>query len=215
MNSNLFSLKNLKSNHLLADISEHQTPLLAMGIILLCASLIIIGAFIYYLFQFKQRKSETSIRSSLMIYLMIAISLVVTILGITGIVMYTQKEVLNIENNLLGIMIGIYAAGFITLVGLMIFIWFGINKFAISLTDESILFIGEKIDYSKILKIIKDDSKNAVYINYVQGKRSYRRQKFSLNSAFGVWIVKYSELTGHKVEDGNEDEYFKALIKRK
>ncbi|PPE05288.1 hypothetical protein [Williamsoniiplasma lucivorax] len=204
---------------------DGNTPLLILGIILMVASIIILGMFVYYLYQFKQRKAKVKIKNPIMIYIVIAILAVVLILGIIGVVLFTQSHAIFYDqlkpdtnygaDTAVIALIVVYVFGYIGLFGVMVFIWFGLNKFAISFTDDEIMFLGEKIEYAKITKIVQDNTKNAVYINFAQGKRSYRRQKFSLNSSIGAWVVKHADLSGHPVEIGDEDEYFKTLIRAK
>ncbi|WP_027063123.1 hypothetical protein [Mesoplasma seiffertii] len=204
------------SNQLGKD-GEANIQILILGVIIIVVSLILSLTFAKYLYDFKKNESKHKIYGVNFI-IMFAISNVIAIFsGILAIILFSSAKTIfgsgsNIDNGAnvaFAVIVAIIAIGFAVIVGSSVLLWFGIYKFGIALDDEKILFIGEKIAYSKITKII--DDKGKIYINYLQGIRTNKRFKLSKSSVMGQWFIQNVSATGHSIEIMNADEYFKNM----
>lgn len=194
------------------DFTANQ-QLLVLGIILAVVWLLLSAMFAYYLWQFRKTETKARIFGWPLIIGATGLSAVMLVCWILNMVFYLNAEkIFTTPNIALNTVIALFAIGYAALIVLMVGIWFFISRFAVGLDDEKILFIGEKIAYSRITKVIKDEKKHALYINYTQGRRNHKRQKFNLNSVTGQFMLKNIALTGHKAEIGDENEYFKNII---
>lgn len=64
----------------------------------------------------------------------------------------------------------------------------------------------------KILKIIKDEGKGKVYINYLESKSNLKKVAFSVGSTIGQFILTNEKILGAEVSVGNQEEFFKEKM---
>jgi flagellar basal body-associated protein FliL len=192
-----------------------NTQLFILTIILAAVWFLLTAMFIYYLIQFKKTKAQAKMYGWPLIGTIGGCSLIIFICWVLNLPFYLHAESIfgaDQAQTAFSTVVALTVIGFVALLVIMIGMWFFIAQFAVALTNSEILFIGEKIKYSKITKIVKDNKKAAVYINYKQGNRTHKRQKFYLKSVLGQFILKNAKLTGHEVETGDESAYFKSAI---
>ncbi|WP_026389678.1 hypothetical protein [[Acholeplasma] multilocale] len=189
-----------------------STNLLILGVILLAVSTLIAIMMTYYVYKFVTAKSKAKIIGKNLLFVLVGMYIVQLALAISVIAIYSNAdEIFTTESSALGTIVALIAVGFVFLIATVVLLWFALPKFGIAFDEKQISFMGESIGYSKITKVIDDETKGAVYINYLQGKRTNKRQKISKSSMFGPFVIKNIELTGHKIEKGNADEYFKNM----
>ncbi|WP_031543042.1 hypothetical protein [Mesoplasma photuris] len=201
------------NSNFLKTASGSDSPLLLISIIILIVTVILGAAFTYYFLNFKKNPAKAKIFGTKLLISLLVSSILIAILSTLGIALTATAKIVfdsNATTAFATILAIVIAAGVILLAN-VISLWFALPKFGISMDEEKISFMGEAIPYKRIVSVIEDDSKNAVYINYTQGTRTSKRQKFSKGTMFGQFILKNAELTGHKVEKGDADEHFKKM----
>ncbi|AUF83686.1 hypothetical protein CXP39_02655 [Mesoplasma syrphidae] len=204
------------SNQLGKD-GQVNTQILILGVIVLVVSLILSLTFSKYLYDFKKNDSKHKIYGINFIIIFAVLNAIAIFSGILGMILFSNAKSIfgansNIDNGAnvaFAVIVTILAIGFAVIIGSSVLLWFGIYKFGIALDKEKVLFIGEKILYSKITKII--DDKGKIYINYLQGIRTNKRFKLSKSSVMGQWFIQNVLVTGHSIEKMNADEYFKNM----
>jgi len=129
-------------------------------------------------------------------------------------VFYTQPSAIFKQDGATaqGVIIAVIVIGFVALAVIMLMLWFFLPYYGIAFDDESIMFMGEAIPYYKITKIIKDTKSGNIYVNYTQGKRAHKKQKFCSTSVFGQFILANAALTGVEVTHEDELTYYKSLV---
>jgi hypothetical protein len=191
---------------------ESAYQFLVLGIAMLLISFFLIAIFAYYLWSFNKREVEMKMMNKPLINITFVLPSISFILGIILLLFWSIPATIFGDNGdtLFASYVSIAIIGFIILVVNIVTMWIWLPKFAIGLTKNQILFVGDYIPYSKITKIIKDDKD--LYINYTLGKRTLKKQKFSLSSVFGQFLLANAEsVIGYQVEEISQAEYVESF----
>ncbi|AGR41928.1 hypothetical protein [Spiroplasma diminutum] len=190
---------------------EPNNLFIISAVLLLVAFLAAICSW-YLTISYKRNSSEIKFASVLMVSVLILTQIISLISSILSII-FALNVIKNIDlSNILTIVSIIIA--FITLGISFVMIIFFSNRIWFYMDDEKISTLGEAIKLSKIQKIIEDDEKSAVYVNYLEGKRTLKKIKFSKKTAIGIYFLEVASKTGIKPEKGNQISYFKEEISK-
>lgn len=191
---------------------SQNTSFLIWFITMALVATILIGLVCYYFYQFQKTKAKAKIIGWSMLGAFFALEGVATLCWILGLVFFCEAEQIfdtpTIAQNTIIVLLVI---GFLALFVGMLLMWVFLPKFAIALTDSKIVYLGESVAYDRIQGIIVDNKKQAIYVNYQQTKRTFKRQKFSLKSVEGQFMLAHAKDTGHESIVGNEDHYYRSL----
>lgn len=187
--------------------SETKTRFLVMAVLLAVFSIILIGLFSFYFYQFKKLQAKAKWNGWTFIGILSFSFLVCVSFWIAALVIALNKK----EEDSNTALITLLAISFATLILIMIVLFLWIHKFGVAITEDYLLLFSEKIPLNKITKIIKDPSKKKIYINYVYSRRTYKRYRIRTSSPEGRFILLNVHLINSLVESGNETEYFKKL----
>ncbi|AUM62470.1 hypothetical protein [Spiroplasma monobiae] len=201
-------------NLTLASLSNNNLMLLSI-ILLLVIPLASISAW-YLTIKFKKNKSEIKFVNTPVLATMLTLQITSIITAILSLLFYLgfiieipANEELALTMMIVFIVLSVVlsAAWFSMVIFFSNQIWFYIDK-----EEGKLVTLGENIKLSKITKIIEDESKSAVYINYLEGKRTLKKLKFSKTTTIGMYFLENASATGFKVENGNEINYFKEEV---
>ncbi|ALD66147.1 hypothetical protein [Spiroplasma cantharicola] len=188
-------------------LSLEQSNLLILSIVLLTVAPLSSIYSWYLTLQFKTNKSEVKFANKLWVSIMITLQFLSIASSIMSIVFYFID--LNLSQTLFIVCIVIAFATSAIWFSMVLFfsnqIWFYMD-------EEKIVTLGESIKLSKIQKIIEDDQKSAVYVNYLEGRRTIKKVKFSKKTALGIYFLENASKTGVTPEKGDQVSYFKEQI---
>ncbi|ATZ16545.1 hypothetical protein JN01_0245 [Entomoplasma freundtii] len=192
---------------------NQNTSILTLFIIMALVSALLTGASIYYLYQFIRTVAKSKIIGYPMIITFYGLEFIALLSWILGLAFFCDAEkIFTTAKMAQDTEIALLVIGFVALFSSMALMWLLLPKFGMAFTNDSIIYIGESIAYSRIQAIIIDNEKEAIYINYQQTKRSFKRQKFSLKSVEGQFVLAHAAESGFEPRVGNEDQYFRSLI---
>lgn len=198
----------------LQNNGQTVTQFLVLAVVLAIVWAILSAMFSYYFSRFRKLPAKEKIYGKASLLITLSLGVVVLIAWILVLVFYTQPSAIFKTDGVTaqGAIIAVIVIGFVALVAVMLMMWFFLPYYGIAFDDESIVFMGEAIPYYKITKIIKDTKTSNVYVNYTQGKRTHKKQKFRSTSVFGQFILANAALTGVEVTHEDELAYYKSLI---
>ena len=198
----------------LQNNGQTVTQFLILAVVLAIVWAILGAMFSYYFSRFKKLPAKEKIYGKASLLTTLSLGVVVLVAWILVLVFYTQPSaIFNTDASAAqGAIIAVTVIGFVALVAVMLMMWFFLPYYGIAFDDESIVFMGEAIPYHKITKIIKDTKTSNIYVNYTQGKRTHKKQKFRSTSVFGQFILANAALTGVEVTHEDELAYYKSLV---
>ncbi|AGR40931.1 hypothetical protein [Spiroplasma taiwanense] len=199
--------------NLLAAISGGEQLLILLVILLIAAPLPAMVSWNLAL-KFRTNKSEEKYINKTLFSIVVLIQSLAILTSILGIIFYF----VSIDNESLSKTLVIV---FIVLTFVLCASWYSIILFVpqyiwFILEEEKMTTIGDTLKFLKIRKIIDDEEKGIVYINYSEGKKTLKKLKFSKKTEIGLNFIRLADKTGVKIEKGNQIEYFKEeLLKLK
>ena len=182
-------------------------------------TLLVLGIFTYYLFKFNKQKSVVKKYNKIYFSIYFILSALALAFSIVAIIIYVERyKIFNVidywTNHWIKPVMVLDILATISLVGIIILLFFFVYLFAIKLTDKEIQYLGEKVEYSNIVKIILDDKTKFIYINFKSGKRTYKRIKYSPKNPFTEILISNAKQIGHEIENGDANAYFKKISGR-
>jgi len=180
---------------------------LILAIVLVIFALLLVGVFTYYLIEFNKTKDTVvTLKNRPLIITTFVLQIIPVLIGIILLLFWSLPAQIfgtgpNNGDTWFATYLGLAIPGFSMLIAVIIVMWTCLHKYAVGFSNNKIFFISELIPYSKIKKIIKDTSTGNLYINFIQGKRALKKEKFSLESVLGQFILANISLTGHQVEE--------------
>ncbi|WP_338985410.1 hypothetical protein [Spiroplasma endosymbiont of Diplazon laetatorius] len=199
-------------NSLLVSVSNNNLLILSI-VLLLIIPLASISSW-YLTIKFKKSKSEVKfanigLLSGMFVLQGLSITTaVLSLLSCLGILIPNESD-LNETLLIVFIVVSIVlsAAWFLMVIFFSNQIWFYIDN-----EEGKLVTLGETIKLSKITKIIEDDEKSSVYVNYLEGRRTLKKIKFSKKTTIGMYFLENASKTGFKSEKGTEMNYFKEEV---
>ncbi|AUB31351.1 hypothetical protein [Spiroplasma floricola] len=198
--------------NLLAALENNNLLVLSV-VLLLIIPLASISSW-YITIKFQKSKSEVKFANKILVSTMLSFQIISILTSILVLLSYlgvlvsndaSLSQTLTIVFIVLSVVLS--AAWFIMVIFFSNQIWFYIE------TEEGkLITLGETIRLSKVTKIIEDDEKSAVYINYLEGKRNLKKLKFSKKTTIGMYFLENVEKMGFALEKGTEITYFKEEI---
>ncbi|WP_169835696.1 hypothetical protein [Mesoplasma lactucae] len=189
-----------------------NTQFLILGVVLAVVWALLTGMVLFYLYKFKKVQAKEKLYGKPMLFTTLGLGLVVLLMWILILAFWSKPEsIFKNADKAYSALIAVTVIGFVALAVAVVLLWVKLPDYGIAFTDDEILFLGESIPYNKITKIVKDTKTGNVYVNYLQGKRAHKKQKFSSTSVFGQFVLANAEITGHKVSEEDELKYFKSL----
>ncbi|AHB36117.1 hypothetical protein [Spiroplasma apis] len=195
------------------DGSLKENNLLILLVVLLLSIIIPAACSYIYMYKFTKNQNKKLINkiSLFTILGMQALSFVAVILGM---LFYFGQFFLEENPDLARVL----TITFIAIAFVMCGVWYFLLGFMpqniwIIFEEDQIMFMGESIKYSKINNIISDTKSSKFFINYLEGTKSLKKVKLSKNSVLGQFFAQNVELTGHKVEEMSQQEYFAKRLK--
>ncbi|KNG79422.1 hypothetical protein [Mycoplasma sp. HU2014] len=188
---------------------DSEKYLSVISIFLICFSLVISGIITYYLYNFlKQKAIASKIRKS-MFGIIFSIIGVGFIFALAGTIIY-QTSNNDLSGKIQKYLIATNVISFsLILIAIAVLFTF-VHNIAIKLTDDSILYLGEKINYSDIAKIIIDPSNGNLYINY-KVPRTYKRIRYISNCSFKKLIIDNASKLNLEIINDDANKYFEKL----
>ncbi|MDQ0568070.1 hypothetical protein [Mycoplasma yeatsii] len=188
---------------------DSEKYLSVISIFLICFSLVISGIITYYLYNFLKQKSVASkVRKSFLIIIFSIIGLSF-IFALTGTVIYQTSDISSIRKTYKYLIATNVISFLLSLIGIAILFIF-VHNIAIKLTEDSILYLGEKIEYKNIAKIIIDPSNANLYINY-KVSRTYKRIRYISNCSFKKLIIDNASKMNVEITNDDANKYFEKL----
>jgi len=190
---------------------------LILSIFLIIFALLLIGVFAYYLVQFNKTKDAVvTLKNKPLIIGTFVLQIIPIIIGILLLLFWSfPAEIFGTAGNngdvWFATYLGLAIPAFVMLIATIVIMWVCLQKYAVGFSNNKIFFIGEMIPYSKIKKIVKDTTTGNLYINYIQGKRTLKKQKYSLESVLGQFILANISLTGHQVEEIDQKTFVESF----
>ncbi|WP_339021393.1 hypothetical protein [Spiroplasma endosymbiont of Atherix ibis] len=198
--------------NLLAALENNNLLVLSI-VLLLIIPLASISSW-YITIKFQKSKSEIKFANKILVSTMLSfqiISIFTSILVLLSYLGILASNNTSLSQTLVIVFIVVSlllsAAWFIMVIFFSNQIWFYVEK-----EEGKLITLGETIKLSKVTKIIEDDEKSAVYINYLEGKRTLKKLKFSKNTTIGMYFLENVEKIGFTLEKGTELTYFKEEV---
>lgn len=204
----------INGNKLLNNAGEQNNQFLILGVVLAVVWGILALMFSYYLMRFKNTPAKEKIYGKPMLWTTLGLGVVILLCWILILVFWKQPTKIFGDGDgqsAYGAIVSLVVIGFVCLAAVMLMMWFFLPYYGIAFDEEQILFMGEAIAYNKITKIIKDTKTGDVFVNYAQGKRTHKKQKFKSTSVFGQFILANAALTGNDISVEDELAYFKTM----
>ncbi|QHX36468.1 hypothetical protein [Spiroplasma sp. BIUS-1] len=198
--------------NLLSTIEDGNNLLIISIVLLLVTPLSSISSW-FITMKFKKTKSEIKFSSNPLLSTLITIQLLSIASSLLSLFSYFGLLAKEEDTARILLIVFVVFAAVLSAIwfSMVIFfsnqIWFYIEK-----EEDKLVTLGETIKLSKIVKIIEDDEKSAVYVNYLEGKRTLKKIKFSKKTTIGMYFLEIAEKTGVKPEKGNESDYFKEEV---
>ncbi len=191
-------------------LSLEASNLLILSIVLLTVAPLSSVYSWYLTGLFKTNKSEVKFANKLLVGIMICLQILSIVAAVMSLVFYfIDLKSKSLSNSLFIVCIVI---SFVTSAIWFSMVLFFSNQLWFYIDDEKIVTLGESIKLSKIQKIIEDDEKSAVYVNYLEGRRTIKKIKFSKKTALGIYFLENASKTGVNPEKGDEVTYFKEQV---
>ncbi|AEM68671.1 Uncharacterised protein [Mycoplasma putrefaciens] len=192
---------------------ENKTSLV-ISILMMCFTLTIVGIFSYYLYKFSKEKFIAKAVNKIFFITFSVICFISFVLSITGIALFeSANKNSNSTESYQGHLLGVNISSIILLLIGIVFLIFFVHHFAIKLTENAFLFLGEKIDYKDVTSIILDPKTNNLYINF-KTARSFKRIKYTAKCNFKKAILDNADKLNLTVQPADADQYFKELTKK-
>ncbi|WP_339034566.1 hypothetical protein [Spiroplasma endosymbiont of Cantharis rufa] len=189
-------------------LSLEASNLLVLSVVLLIVAPLS-SIYSWYLTSlFKTNKSEVKFANKLLVGITIGLQ----ILSILGAVMSLVFYFIDLKSLTKSLFITCIVIAFVSSAIWFSMVLFFSNQLWFYIDDEKIVTLGESIKLSKIQKIIEDDEKSAVYVNYLEGRRTIKKIKFSKKTALGIYFLENASKTGVNPEKGDEATYFKEQV---
>ncbi|PTD30937.1 hypothetical protein [Mycoplasma leachii] len=171
--------------------------------------------FNFYLFKFNKKQALVTKYNKIYFVVFYILSFISLALAIISLILFNLKDKIfsqtSTENQKLYPTIILNVISFVFLISKIIILFIFLPKFAIKITENEILYLGEKIDFQAITKIILDNDSQALYINYKPTKRTYKRIKYSNTCSFKQLILDNSKNIKLEISNQNANEYFKKI----
>ncbi|WP_186788123.1 hypothetical protein [Spiroplasma clarkii] len=101
---------------------------------------------------------------------------------------------------------------YVTAVGWYAILLFWAHYIWIQIEENQIVTISSTIKKEKIVKVIKDENKGKVYINFTESKTSLKKLSFRIGSTMTQFIIENLSASGIKVEVGNQEEFYQNKV---
>ncbi|WP_342258525.1 hypothetical protein [Spiroplasma endosymbiont of Dioctria linearis] len=189
-------------------LSLQASNLLILSIVLLTVAPLSSIYSWYLTGLFKTNKSEVKFANKLLVGIMIGLQIVSIVAAVMSLVFYF----IDLKSLTMSLFIVCIVISFVTSAIWFSMVLFFSNQLWFYIDDEKIVTLGESIKLSKIQKIIEDDEKSAVYVNYLEGRRTIKKIKFSKKTALGIYFLENASKTGVNPEKGDEVTYFKEQV---
>nr|VZR99992.1 hypothetical protein MF5582_00365 [Mycoplasma feriruminatoris] len=171
--------------------------------------------FNFYLFKFTKKQALATHYNKFYFIIFYTISFISLILAIISLVLFNVKDKVfsqtASENQKLAPTIALSVISFILLISKIILLFIFLPRFAFKITENEILYLGEKIEFKTITKIIEDIESHALYINYKPSKRTYKRIKYPKACPFNQALKQSTKSTSLEISNQNANEYFKNI----
>ncbi|WP_339029565.1 hypothetical protein [Spiroplasma endosymbiont of Cantharis nigra] len=189
-------------------LSLQASNLLILSIVLLTVAPLSSVYSWYLTGLFKTNKSEVKFANKLLVGIMIGLQILSIVAAVMSLVFYF----IDLKSLTMSLFIVCIVISFVTSAIWFSMVLFFSNQLWFYIDDEKIVTLGESIKLSKIQKIIEDDEKSAVYVNYLEGRRTIKKIKFSKKTALGIYFLENASKTGVNPEKGDEVTYFKEQV---
>ncbi|QVK09647.1 hypothetical protein [Mycoplasma mycoides] len=183
---------------------------------LLIAFILVINLmFNFYLFKFIKKQALITKYNKFYFIVFYIISFISLVLAIVSLVLFNLKDKIfsqtSSESQKLYPTIVLNAISFVFLISKIILLFIFLPRFAIKITENEILYLGEKIEFQTITKIIEDANTQALYINYKPTKRTYKRIRYPKACPFNQVIKNSTTNTSLEISNQDANEYFKKI----
>ncbi|UWD35249.1 hypothetical protein NX779_01260 [Mycoplasma cottewii] len=192
---------------------DSEKYLSVISIFLVCFSLVITAIITYYLYNFvKQKAVASKLRKTFLITIFSIIGLGF-VFALTGTIAYQTSD-MNSTGKTYKYLIATNVISFSLLLCAIAVLFIFVHNIAIKLTEDSIWYLGEKIEYKNIAKIIIDPSNGNLYINY-KVSRTYKRIRYISNCSFKKLIIDNASKMNVEIINDDANKYFEKLTGKK